>query len=502
MRPNLSPLMVLGTTSGCGKSLMTTAICRVLRRNGERPIPFKGQNMSNNAWVDESCGEMAYSQALQAWAAGVTPNCAMNPILLKPKGDGSSEVIHLGRSVGITKAENYYQDWFLPGWNVIRKALLELNSFYGDSRFVLEGAGSPVEVNLQKRDLTNLRLAQFLNAKCILVADIERGGVFAQLIGTLSLLTKSERKLIKGILINKFRGNISLFDEGRSWLEDKTGIPVLGVMPWLNDVYPPEDSLDLFERKVIKTSAEIEIAVIKLSHISNFSDLDPLESEPSIQLKWIDSGASLGSPDCVIIPGSKQTLKDLEFIKKSGLDGKLNAYLKNGGHVFAICGGMQILGHTLSDPENLEGCGTRSKYSSYSGLDLIPVKTIFKPYKNLIKREISVDWPKKLQIKGFEIHHGLTEPIDGCCPNLQPISSEGNVGWFMKTEYNSYIVGTYLHGIFDNGIWRRTWINMLREKKGLPRLDVNLSDYSKYRNDILDKLANVFEHNIDMSRII
>ena len=273
-RPH-TPLMVLGTSSGAGKSLMTAALCRVLKRRGETPLPFKGQNMSNNAWVDPGGGEMAYSQALQAWAAGREPECAMNPVLLKPQGDSTSEVIHLGRSVGTCRAEHYYRDWFRPGWAAIRQGLHTLQDQHPEGRLVLEGAGSPVEVNLQARDLTNLRLAQYLRARCLLVADIERGGVFAQIVGTLALLQAVERPLIGGLLINRFRGRRELFDEGRRWLEQHSGIPVLGVMPWLDELFPPEDSLDLLERRGRKRGAELEIAVLKLPSLSNFSDLDP-----------------------------------------------------------------------------------------------------------------------------------------------------------------------------------------------------------------------------------
>ncbi|MED5164626.1 MAG: cobyric acid synthase, partial [Cyanobacteriota bacterium] len=311
-----TPLMVLGTSSGAGKSLMSAALCRLLLRRGETPIPFKGQNMSNNAWVDESGGEMAYSQALQAWAAGLEPQCAMNPVLLKPQGDSTSEVIHLGQSVGTARAETYYEQWFRPGWSVIREALKDLQCSYTHGRLVLEGAGSPVEVNLQRRDLTNLRLAQFLRARCLLVADIERGGVFAQIMGTLSLLKPVEKQLIRGLLINRFRGRRELFDEGRDWLEAETGIPVIGVMPWLEELFPPEDSLDLLERRGKKNDAEIEIAVLKLPSLSNFSDLDPLEAEPTVQLRWVEPGTFLGTPDAVIIPGSKQTLRDLNSLNR------------------------------------------------------------------------------------------------------------------------------------------------------------------------------------------
>jgi len=311
--------MVLGTSSGAGKSLMTAALCRVLRRRGETPLPFKGQNMSNNAWVDQVGGEMAYSQALQAWAAGLEPHHSMNPVLLKPQGDSTSEVIHLGQSVGQCRAEHYYRDWFRPGWAAIRQGLHELQGSHPRGRLVLEGAGSPVEVNLQSRDLTNLRLAQFLRARCLLVADIERGGVFAQIVGTLALLRPVERPLIRGLLINRFRGRRELFDEGRRWLEAHTGVPVLGVMPWLDELFPPEDSLDLLERRGRKRDAALEIVVLKLPSLSNFSDLDPLEAEPSVQLRWLAPGEPLGAPDAVIVPGSKQTLRDLAALQRSGL---------------------------------------------------------------------------------------------------------------------------------------------------------------------------------------
>ena len=250
--------------------------------------------MSNNAWVDADGLEMAYSQAMQAWAAGLEPSCAMNPVLLKPRGDSTSEVIHNGRSVGTAQAEHYYRDWFRPGWQAIRGGLDALQQRWPQGRLVLEGAGSPVEVNLQHRDLTNLRLAQFLRANCLLVADIERGGVFAQIVGTLSLLRPVERPLIKGILINRFRGRRELFDEGRTWLEDKTGVPVLGVMPWLNEVFPPEDSLDLLERKPSRGPVDLQIAVLRLPSLSNFSDLDPLEAETSLRLHWVEPGEDLG----------------------------------------------------------------------------------------------------------------------------------------------------------------------------------------------------------------
>jgi adenosylcobyric acid synthase len=497
--------MVLGTSSGAGKSLMTAALCRVLRRRGETPLPFKGQNMSNNAWVDQAGGEMAYSQALQAWAAGLAPQCAMNPVLLKPQGDSTSEVIHLGQSVGSCRAEHYYRDWFRPGWAAIRSGLSELQAAYPGGRLVLEGAGSPVEVNLQPRDLTNLRLAQYLRARCILVADIERGGVFAQLVGTLALLRPVERPLIAGLLINRFRGRRELFDEGRRWLEANTGIPVLGVMPWLEELFPPEDSLDLLERRGRKRGAELEIAVLKLPSLSNFSDLDPLEAEPTVQLRWVAPGQELGQPDAVVVPGSKQTLRDLQALQRSGLGEQLRRYGAANQHIFGICGGLQLLGRELHDPEGLEGDGL----TSTAGLNLLPLRTVFGGDKALRQRRSRALWPGPaplaeptgdsgggagpLELEGFELHRGSTTALEPC----QALCADTALGWVQ-----GQIAGTYLHGVFESGPWRRRWLNGLRQRRGLPPLAETQPHHSRQREALLDRLADAFEQHVDLSPLL
>ena len=495
--------MVLGTSSGAGKSLMTAALCRVLRRRGETPLPFKGQNMSNNAWVDPTGGEMAYSQALQAWAAGLEPVCAMNPVLLKPQGDSTSELIHLGRSVGSARAEHYYRDWFKPGWKAIREGLDTLQSSHPGGRLVLEGAGSPVEVNLQRRDLTNLRLAQFLRAHCVLVADIERGGVFAQIVGTLNLLRPVERPLIRGLLINRFRGRRELFDEGQRWLEAHTGVPVLGVMPWLDELFPPEDSLDLLERRGRKRSAELEIVVLKLPSLSNFSDLDPLEAEPTVQLRWVAPGEELGLPDAVVIPGSKQTLRDLAAIHSSGLGAALQTYSASGGHVFGICGGMQMLGEELCDPEGLEG-GAPSVNNSHTGLGLLPLRTVFSADKALRQRSSVARWPagsSALKLEGFELHHGRTASKES--EPCQPLCLDAELGWVTPiSERGGFVAGTYLHGVFESGPWRRRWLNQLRARKGLPPLSEQQPHHSRQREALLDRLADAFEQHINIEPLL
>ena len=497
-----TPLMVLGTSSGAGKSLMSAALCRLLRRRGETPVPFKGQNMSNNAWVDESGGEMAYSQALQAWAAGLKPQCAMNPVLLKPQGDSTSEVIHLGKSVGKASAETYYEQWFRPGWSVIRQGIKELQCSYGHGRLVLEGAGSPVEVNLQHRDLTNLRLAKFLRARCLLVTDIERGGVFAQIIGTLALLKPVERRLIRGLLINRFRGRRELFDEGRRWLEAETGIPVIGVMPWLEELFPPEDSLDLLQRSGTKAGAEIEIAVLKLPSISNFSDLDPLETEPTVQLRWIEPGDFLGQPAAVVIPGSKQTMNDLSYLHRSGLGLQVQTFAKGGGHVFGICGGMQMLGCSLVDPLALEGSTSPNATNHQAGLNLLPIHTVFKQDKSLRQRQVISQWPDTAKLIGFELHHGISQPINDSDRLMQAIADDTSLGWVGKNANLGNVAGTYLHGIFDNGPWRRLWLNTLRQSRQLPPLPIDHPHHGEQKEQLLDRLADAFEQHVDIGPLL
>jgi len=428
------PIMVLGTSSGAGKSLTVTAICRILKNLGEEPIPFKGKNMSNNAWVDWEGGEMAYSPALQAFACGINPSAEMNPILLKPQGNSISEVIHLGESKGITTAKNYYKDWFIPGWEIIKKSLDSIYKKRPNCRLIIEGAGSPVEMNLIHRDLTNLKIAKYLNANCILVTDIERGGVFAQIIGTLELMKPDEKKLIKGIIINRFRGDLSLFEDGKKWIEKNTQIPVIGIIPWLNDSFPPEDSLDLIEKKSLSKNPEIKVGIIKLPSISNFSDFDPLENEETILIEWIRKSQNLSKYDFIILPGSKQTIKDQIFLENSGLSQDIRDYSNNNGNIIGICGGLQMLGNTLEDPYFKEGSKNYSE-QKIKAIGLLPLKTTF--FKKKLTRQITSEsvWPCKSKINGFEIHNGKTE-LDNLQSSLKinPIFRDLNLGWYKENN--------------------------------------------------------------------
>ena len=496
------PIMVLGTSSGAGKSLTVTAICRILRNLGEEPIPFKGQNMSNNAWVDWNGGEMAYSQALQAFACGIVPSSDMNPILLKPQGNSISEVIHRGKSIGITTAKNYYKDCFNSGWDVIKKSLNSIYKRNPNCRLIIEGAGSPVEMNLIHRDLTNLRIAKHLNANCILVTDIERGGVFAQIIGTLELMKPEEKKLIKGIIINRFRGDLSLFEAGKKWIEKNTQIPVIGIIPWLNDTFPPEDSLDLLEKKSRFTNPEIKVGIIKLPSISNFSDFDPLENENSILIEWIRESQNLNKYDFIILPGSKQTIKDQIFLEVCGLSQDIKEYSKNKGNIIGICGGLQMLGTTLEDPFFKEGSKTYSE-QKIKGIGLMPLRTTF--FENKLSRQIRSEslWPCQSNINGFEIHNGQTE-LDKTQTSLKikPIFKDSNLGWYKENEEGGTIAGTYIHGIFENDNWRDQYINLIRKSKNLPISNKKSISYKRKRESIIDNLANEFDKHLNITSVL
>jgi len=334
------------------------------------------------------------------------------------------------------------------------------------------------------------------------VADIERGGVFAQLVGTLALLRPVERPLIRGLLINRFRGRRELFDEGRRWLEAHTGIPVLGVMPWLDELFPPEDSLDLLERRGRKRGAELEIAVLKLPSLSNFSDLDPLEAEPSVQLRWVAPGQELGRPDAVIVPGSKQTLRDLEALQNSALATSLHAYVAGGGQVFGICGGLQLLGRELCDPQGLEG-GTDSGGTSQPGLNLLPLRTVFGGSKALRQRRSRALWPAAVDadaaLEGFELHRGSTTVLGPC----QPLCADADLGWVLSSgEQGGLVAGTYLHGVFESGPWRRRWLNQLRRRKGLAMLNERQPHHSRQREQLLDRLADAFEQHVNLEPLL
>ncbi len=454
--------------------------------------------MALNAYVTPNGGEIGHAQAVQAWAAGVMPCVEMNPILLKPQGDMTSQVVLMGKAVGNVSASDYYEQYFDKGWQAIEDSLRRLSNDF--DLIVCEGAGSPAEINLKHRDLTNMRVAKHLNAPTLLVVDIDRGGAFAHVVGTLELLEPEERALIKGVIINKFRGQRSLLEPGITWLEERTGIPVVGVIPWMEELFPAEDSLDLLDRiSRKKPSSELNIAVIRLPRISNFTDFDPLEAEPSVTVKYLMPSQPLGHPDAVILPGTKTTIADLLVLQKSGMAEEIQNYAAAGGTVLGICGGFQMLGKIIADPEGVEGQEGR-----YQGLDLLPLKTVITGNKVARQRSVASNYPQVgLPVVGYEIHQGRSRLIESeegeQQSSYKPLFDDSGLG---LVDVSQSIWGSYLHGLFDNGPWRRAWLNHLRQQRGLPSLPTGVPNYREQREAVLNSLADIVEAHLDLNPVL
>ena len=492
----MKAIMVVGTTSHAGKSFLTAGLCRLLARQGWRVTPFKGQNMALNAYVTSTGGEIGYAQAVQAWAAGVIPRIEMNPILLKPQGNMTSQVIIKGKPVGVVAAKDYYEKYFDLGWEIVQESLYRLSLEF--DLVVCEGAGSPAEINLKHRDLTNMRVAKHLNATTILVVDIERGGSFAHVVGTLELLEPSERSLVRGIVINKFRGDKELLTSGIEWLEEYTKIPVLGVIPWCDQMLPAEDSLDLLDRRNVRDIRDLNIAVIHLPRISNFTDFDPLEAESSVSIRYVGMNDSLGHPDAVIVPGTKTTIRDLLAMKETGLAQQIQEYAAAGGTIFGICGGFQMLGHRIIDPEGLEG-----EAGEYSGLGLLPITTVLSGNKIARQRQVFSHYPQAgLPVDGYEIHQGrsrIQQKVKDSKEEYHQIFDDPGLG--IVNDSHS-IWGCYLHGIFDNGPWRRSWLNHLRKQRGMSSLATGIPNYRDQREAGLNSLANIVNQHLNLKTIL
>lgn len=447
--------------------------------------------MALNAYVTADGGEIGYAQAVQAWAAGVMPWVEMNPILLKPQGDMTSQVILKGKVAGKVSAQDYYEQYFDVGWAAIVESLKHLSTEF--DLIICEGAGSPAEINLKHRDLTNMRVAKHLNASTLLVVDIDRGGAFAHVVGTLELLDPDERALIKGIVINKFRGQRSILQPGIDWLEKRTGIPVVGVIPWIEDIFPAEDSLSLLDRPSRKIHSDLTVAVIRLPRISNFTDFDPLEAESTVTVKYINPKQSLGHPDAVILPGTKTTIADLQILKQTGMAEAIKNYVAAGGTVMGICGGFQILGQALADPDAIEG-----EEGRFEGLGLLPVRTLLTAQKIARQRQVTSTYPQGgLPIVGYEIHQGRTQILEN--KTTQPLFDDATLG---VVDIQQSVWGTYLHGLFDNGPWRRAWLNYLRQQRGLPSMPTGISNYREQREAMLDSLADVVSKHVDLTPIL
>ena len=481
--------MVLGTASHVGKSLIAAAFCRLLAESGERVAPFKAQNMALNSFVTPEGGEIGRAQAAQAEAAGIEPHVDMNPILLKPM-DGVSQVVLEGAPIGVMSAREYYaaKDRL---WPRVAAAYDRLADRF--DRIVLEGAGSPVEINLAEHDLTNLRMARYADAAIVLVADIERGGVFAQLVGTWELLPPQDRARVVGFLINKFRGDASLLDPGLDELRARTGVPVLGVLPFRTELQiEQEDSLGLEETAtgadVPDAPGDLDVAVARLPGLSNATDFWPLSRIPGVRVRYVAHGAELHRPDLVILPGTKATVRDLDWLRRVGLADRIGALVRaeGGPVVLGVCGGFQMLGARIDDP-----LGVESDRSRVAGLGLLDVSTRFAPEKarhRVWGRAIDGDLP----ITGYEIHMGATERGAGALPwFVLRRAHDGSSVQDGARDRSGRVFGTYVHGLFDSLPFTAAWVNRLRDRKGLCPLDA--SRWQSHRDLLAERYARLAE---------
>jgi adenosylcobyric acid synthase len=493
-------VMVQGTASSVGKSLLVTGLCRLLRQEGYRVAPFKAQNMSNNSFVTAAGDEMGRAQVTQAQAAGVEPDVRMNPVLLKPEADHRSQAVVMGRAA-FTVRSGEFQSRKAELWPVVARALDELRAEY--DIVVIEGAGSPAEINLREGDIVNMRIALHANAPVLLAGDIDRGGVFAHLYGTVGLLRPEERALVRGFIINKFRGDRGLLEPGLRMIEELTGVPVLGVVPFLRDLQiADEDAVALDERRTGTADAPIDIAVIRLPRIANFDDFDPLAAEPDVRVRYVERAEELGTPDLIILPGTKSTIADLTWMRQQGLDAPLLAAVRAGTGIIGICGGYQMLGTEVRDPSHVESTEDR-----VPGLGLLPATTDFEPVKatHQVEAEVTVNAGllkgcAGTQIRGYEIHMGQSYALPGAAPPPIKLASRSGVAAGHQdgaVSEDGNVLGTYLHGLFDNTALRVRLLTNLAQRKGVvftPGLPLD-------RAAAYDRLAACLRAELDLDRL-
>ena len=486
-------IMVQGTASHAGKSVLVAALCRIFARRGLRVAPFKAQNMALNSYVTPDGGELGRAQAYQAAAAGVEPQVDMNPVLLKPNSQTGCQVIVLGRPVANMSVREYHA-YQATAWPIVTRALDRLCAH--SDLVVIEGAGSPAEINLREQDIVNMRVARYAECPVLLVGDIDRGGVFASLVGTTLLVSAEERALIKAFIINKFRGDASLLDSGIDFLHNYTGIPTLGVIPYLRDWRgDEEDSLGVEDRRQVKKAAPLTIAVIRLPFISNFTDFDALADEEDVAVRYATVPEELAGADAVILPGTKSTMDDLRWLRDSGMAAVLPALLAAGTPLIGICGGYQMLGQRIYDPQHVE-----SSLEEADGLGLLDIDTTFAGDKRTIRTEGHTTGAALAEagipVFGYEIHMGHSTRAHGVPPLLALKDAQGNEFTDGAVSRDGLICGGYLHGLFDHPALRRSWLNRLRARKHLPPLPIR----EDARTD-LDRLADHVAANLDMEQL-
>ncbi|WP_127069256.1 MULTISPECIES: cobyric acid synthase [unclassified Veillonella] len=495
-------IMFQGTSSNVGKSILATAMCRILHNKGYKTVPFKAQNMALNSYVTKAGDEIGRAQVAQAEAAGLEPIVQMNPVLLKPTGNQSSQVVLMGKPVGVYSAREYHTKYSLTALDKVKESLQYLDDHF--DMIVIEGAGSPAEVNLKANDIVNMRVAKLAKAPVMLIADIDRGGAIASVVGTLELLEPDERDLVKGIIINKFRGDVTLLQPALDFIEEKTGKKVVGVVPAIENLDIDEEDSVALESKYRGVSKEITIAVMQTPKISNFTDFDALAYEPDVSVRFVKQGEPIGQPDMVILPGSKNTLADLAYLQEHGYDKDIHALAEAGVPVLGICGGNQMLGEMLYDPEGIEG-----DIPELKGLGLLPTATTMKTEK--LTHQVCFD-VKNLSflgtnysgenLVGYEIHMGDTQPVGPGerCFHIQKRSDAkvDVIDGFVTS--NGQVMGTYIHGILDNDGLRRSILNALRTKKGLEPLDI-VFRYFEHKEAAYNRLAKIVEEHLDMDYI-
>ncbi|MBM6906212.1 cobyric acid synthase [Collinsella tanakaei] len=489
------PLMVQGTMSNAGKSLLVAGLARVLVQDGVRVAPFKSQNMALNSFVTRDGCEMGRAQAMQAEAAGIEPDVAMNPILLKPEGARGSQVIVSGRAIGTMPAREYfsYRRSLIP---TIREAYDRLAADF--DVVLVEGAGSPAEINLQRDDIVNMGLARLIDAPVLLAGDIDPGGVFAQLYGTVALLDEADRARVRGLVVNKFRGDASILKPGLKPLEELCGVPVLGVVPYLDIDLDDEDSLSS-RLGARGHDRAIDVAVVRLPHLSNFTDFDPLMRHPAVGLRYVERAEDLGRPDLLVLPGTKSTLADLAWLRATGIAACALALADQGTPVLGICGGYQMLGEGIDDPLSVEGGG------SAPGLGLLPIRTTFAERKHLTQTELSLHpgmgvfscWDG-LVAHGYEIHAGDTR-VDAA-PAGSVREADGAVR--MHGAVRGNVLGTYLHGLLDDGCMVDALVGALLHRRGLPASTVpSAADARSHKDHQYDLLADAVRAALDMDAV-
>ena len=495
--PNI--LMFQGTGSGVGKSVLAAGFCRLLKNRGFRVLPFKAQNMALNSGVTPEGLEMGRAQIVQAEACGVFPDVRMNPILLKPQGSGVSQLIRMGKVVRNCSAREYYT-MAEENFRIAKQAFDSLKT--EADWIVMEGAGSPAEINLQATDIVNMRMAEYAGAKVILVGDIDRGGVFAWLKGTYDLIQAQHRSLLQGMLINKFRGDVSLLESGIEQFNEIVPVPVLGVIPWREMLLEDEDSQNLQSK--IDPEAKLDVAIIRLPHISNFTDFDPLKQISGISVRFVTSVPDLESADLIILPGSKNTLFDLRFLHEKGFAEKLNQ-LSGRTWILGICGGFQMLGEAVEDPNNMESSGASGEAETSgtggceSGLGLLPMTTVLEGDKKLVRRRYKgINWLNGLDWSGYEIHLGRTEfhknPQESFVTEEVTAANDSSLGVIDRKQK---IIGTYIHGWLESPEVTKKLLALLTAET----FDIPLS-FQETKEREMDELALFLEEHCEVEKIL